>query len=411
VITRGCSGYLRQEFKEQELLDEVTKLRYKGKLPPHIEAGTCSVIIQEFQLWRGIDFVPSKTHATLRWSSGDPMGLISSVNDSQWQIVDKKKNHGKTTGVSSSFMSAKGSLSVNNKKHTFDYALTDSSPPAKKVRGSQRSSIISSPLGLTWDKDNYSCGYDSLLVILFDIWKDNPQAWSGVLRDINRHCALLSKGFNRVIKGSASLEQVRDTWRNVLYTLDPETYPRGTHGINVAGLAEEMLKMTESIASSQHQCSRCDYAEDPINDKLTYVLHADGSTKHSTNNWINNLSQTTHRRCPICKNKMKQIVFYNEIPDIVILEYPMKNIQTSHNLEFMTEAGGTKVLKLRGIVYHGGYHFTSRIVFSKQDTWYHNGINTGKKCLREGTLVNLSNDTLKVCRGRDLTLAVYAYTF
>ena len=232
-----------------------------------------------------------------------------------------------------------------------------------------------------------------------------------MFRDINGHCALLSKGFDRVIKGSASLEQVRDTWRNVLYTLDPETYPRGTHGINVAGLAEEMLKMTESIASSQYQCSGCDYAEDPIDDKLTYVLHADGSTKHSTNNWINNLSQTTHRRCPNCNNKMKQIVFYNEIPNIVILEYPMKNIQTSHNLEFMTEAGGTKILKLRGIVYHGRYHFTSRIVSSKQDTWYHDGINTGKKCIREGSLVNLSNDTLRVCRGRDLTLAVYAYTF
>ena len=27
VITRGCSGYLRQEFREHEILDDITKLR------------------------------------------------------------------------------------------------------------------------------------------------------------------------------------------------------------------------------------------------------------------------------------------------------------------------------------------------------------------------------------------------
>ena len=174
-----------------------------------------------------------------------------------------------------------------------------------------------------------------------------------------------------------------------------------------------MLNITENIASSQHQCSRCDYAEDPIDDRLTYVLHADNSTKHSTNNWINNLTQTTHRRCPNCNHKMKQVVCYNEVPNIVILEYPMTNIETSHSLEFLTENNKIKVLKLRGIVYHGGYHFTSCIVTSEQHIWYHDEINTGKICVRDGTLGNITDDglRLRVCRGRDLTLAVYAQTF
>ena len=51
-----------------------------------------------------------------------------------------------------------------------------------------------------------------------------------------------------------------------------------------------------------------------------------------------------------------------------------KNIQTSHSLEFMTDEGEIKILNLRGIVYHGGYHFTSRIISSDQQIWYHNGI-------------------------------------
>ena len=299
-------------------------------------------------------------------------------------------------------------LLTNKKKHILDSALTASQPPVKKVRVSQPLSIVSSPLGLTWDKDNYSCGYDALLVILFDIWRDNPKIWSGVLRSMNRHSALLSQGFDKIRKGSVTFEQVRDTWRNDLHSANPTMYPRGAHSINVAGLAEEMLKVTESIGSSQHQCARCDYAENTIDDKLTYVLHADSTTKYSTNNWINNLSQSTHRKCPNCKHEMKQVIFYNEVPNIAILEYPMRNIQTSHSLEFLTQEGDKQILQLRGMVYHGGYHFTSRIVSAEKDIWYHDSINTGKMCLKDGIVGNLTNDQLRVCRGRDLVLAVCA---
>ena len=36
IITKGCSGYLRQEFRKHEVLDEVTRLRYESLLPDHI---------------------------------------------------------------------------------------------------------------------------------------------------------------------------------------------------------------------------------------------------------------------------------------------------------------------------------------------------------------------------------------
>ena len=45
VITRGCSGYLRQEFREQELLDDITKLRYEDKLPKHINGHLRNTLI------------------------------------------------------------------------------------------------------------------------------------------------------------------------------------------------------------------------------------------------------------------------------------------------------------------------------------------------------------------------------
>ncbi|KAI4294047.1 hypothetical protein K525DRAFT_152912, partial [Schizophyllum commune Loenen D] len=35
-IQGGCSGALRQEFRELELLNEITKLQYEGKLPAEV---------------------------------------------------------------------------------------------------------------------------------------------------------------------------------------------------------------------------------------------------------------------------------------------------------------------------------------------------------------------------------------
>ena len=96
-----------------------------------------------------------------------------------------------------------------------------------------------------------------------------------------------------------------------------------------------------------------------------------------------------------------------QVSDIVMLEYPMKNIQTSHTLEFLTEEGEKQVLQLRGIAYHGGYHFISCIISAEQDIWSYNGINTGTICAKDGIVGNQTDNQLRACRGRDLVPAFY----
>jgi hypothetical protein len=107
---------------------------------------------------------------------------------------------------------------------------------------------------------------------------------------------------------------------------------------------------------------------------------------------------------------MTQILCYKQVPPILILEYPFKNIVTSHTLEFKTNSG-INTLKLRGIIYHSQYHFTSRVVSLKNQVWYHDGMVIGRSCINEGHLNNISNENLKKCRQRNLVLAIYAQTF
>ena len=79
IITRGCSGYLRQEFQEHELLDDITRLRYENNLPDYINGQLCNSCIRQYQQWKGIEYVPAGTDVPLRWSAQDPLLLIPAV--------------------------------------------------------------------------------------------------------------------------------------------------------------------------------------------------------------------------------------------------------------------------------------------------------------------------------------------
>lgn len=81
VITCGASGHLRQEFRELELLDEINKLRYEGKLPENIQGNTRNSLIRSYQNWKGTSYVPALTHSALKWSVNDPLPLLPVVTD------------------------------------------------------------------------------------------------------------------------------------------------------------------------------------------------------------------------------------------------------------------------------------------------------------------------------------------
>jgi hypothetical protein len=50
-IRCGASGYLQQEFRELELLDEITKLAYDNELPKHVNGNLRNALICQFQLY------------------------------------------------------------------------------------------------------------------------------------------------------------------------------------------------------------------------------------------------------------------------------------------------------------------------------------------------------------------------
>jgi hypothetical protein len=114
VITGGCSGWLRQEFRELELLDEITKLAFNSELPYEINGHRRNTIIRQLHLWKGIYYVPENTHHAIRWSQDNPKPLENILNDSPWHIVNKSAKADHSKDVSNVFVTAQGSISIQS---------------------------------------------------------------------------------------------------------------------------------------------------------------------------------------------------------------------------------------------------------------------------------------------------------
>ncbi|KAF8218788.1 hypothetical protein L208DRAFT_1347285 [Tricholoma matsutake] len=112
-IKGGASGALRQEFRELELLDEITDLRYNGKLHRSVVG---EQLIMAFRQWKRMHHVPSAVQKAIRWNSRDPL-LEPEIEDVRWKIVEKQKKHtaaipAKAKSTSVSTMSLKRKISV-----------------------------------------------------------------------------------------------------------------------------------------------------------------------------------------------------------------------------------------------------------------------------------------------------------
>ena len=162
------------------------------------------------------------------------MPLLSVVTDAPWQIIDKKKKKEEkieATSIQSGFVTAKGSVSVKSGKKRKLENPENLSVSAKKTKAAQMiltSENSSSPDGLIWDGDNYSCAYDALLTILYEIWSTDTKTWTRRFKEINQHhLKSASDCFKKYMNSQASFEKARDTIRHEFHTQSPAQFPFG----------------------------------------------------------------------------------------------------------------------------------------------------------------------------------------
>ncbi|KAA1479974.1 hypothetical protein DENSPDRAFT_789759, partial [Dentipellis sp. KUC8613] len=179
------SGFLRQEFRELEVLNYITKLRFEGKLEPGVGGNTRCSLIKSFQsIYK--NYCPQGIHNAIKWSDKDPLLSVEEDDDEfVWQKADTndtptKKSKKRKREQSEVANENSTNLTVKND------IITDIQPPKKKKKRNPRNvDLNNSVRGMTWNADTWSCAYDSLLTILSNCYFTNTRKWNNKVATAN----------------------------------------------------------------------------------------------------------------------------------------------------------------------------------------------------------------------------------
>ena len=195
-ITGRASGALRQEFRDLELLDEITKLQYESKLHETVAGSRRSTLIHAYRQIKGLNYVPPAVHHSIAWNAKDPM--LDPINEEtmDWKMKDKTKE-------------------INSKK-LIKRKVREIEEQEVEQQGKKRKYTANSghqkPHGLSWYQN--SCAYDATLTIIHAIWCENAAHWTHVFSAMNRDLlASVMQDFTKNQNGMLSLEAARDNLR------------------------------------------------------------------------------------------------------------------------------------------------------------------------------------------------------
>ena len=214
-ITGGISGWLRQEFRDLNALDDITRLRYEGHLPDNIFGPLQNPAPRAYYVWIGDLKDDGDWHSTVKYKVGE-CKVKPVESDATWDI---NMFHA---------LRRVGANCVSLKRGTNKIDAMEKTGRAVKFAQPASISHLSPPLGLIWDSENYSCAYDSLFTILYNIWIDAPAVWSNQFSNITDYLSMLSDAFHLVRDKVIRIEDARDRVRQILNHLNPGDYPMGS---------------------------------------------------------------------------------------------------------------------------------------------------------------------------------------
>ncbi|KAJ7936711.1 hypothetical protein B0H13DRAFT_1589380 [Mycena leptocephala] len=366
-ITRGIHGSLRQEFRELEILNDITRLRYDNVLPPDVNGVNQKALIRGFQRWKGGHYEPEGLHDQVKWRHGDPDLTPVVVLMSKWQMLGTDK------------VKAKGP-----KKATED---AEDSPKAKKAKTTKKAKTIvkPGPLGLKWDSTDYSCSYDAVMTPLYHIWKAHSPRWSERFNTVSGYLSNLGADFASVKRKTAQIESARDRVRGMLHDNAPALFP---YGESLTGIDDLALKLfgnsrwgTETVKCMKcgHSDMECDAFE--LYQVITFdeTLRTRFKSHYSISHWLNaNRFVKMREYCPGCNGKLTKCTTIDRPPPLLYFSLSDNMISIDPALNVIVNNEHQRY-ELRAVIYKGDLHFTCRIIDPDGSSWYHDGIETGAR--------------------------------
>ena len=444
-ITCGASGYLRQEFRELELMDEISRLRFEDCLPSVINGHLRNAIIRQYQIFKGESYVPDIVPDTLKWTKSDPMNILKVQTNTPWCLIEKNK-------IKTKYVLAAGTADIDNsisleqkpkvdqvtkkQKMIIESAAQKNDPVSiildsqnyKNLKSLKRKAEVNlaleeapitkkkkttlgsttqrdDPVGIIWDSQDYSCSYDSIFTILGDIWAYNPTMWSHRFNLMSSYANKLGSEFQKVMLKQKNLEDARNLVRHLLHYKDPIAFPYGNHGVDISDLLLHMFT-GKSIGKIIFNCENCGVSRTSAS-RVTSLFSITIQRFSTIQEHLDATAKKTSK-CT-CGHNVTRTYKYNSSVDfrVINLTPGSQGVRISKSITLCTDTSQV-MLPIRGVIYYGNGHFVSRIVSPAGRVWYHDGIETKRHCVHEGYLVDYTEDNLRYKNGKICVGVIYA---
>ncbi|KAJ7149842.1 hypothetical protein C8R43DRAFT_887621 [Mycena crocata] len=408
----GMTGYLRQEFRELELLDEITKLRYEDKLPRTVTGIYRGKLLASFKKWKGaVHSEPLHFHETIKWNAAFD-NVDEHIVYGEWKPTLTKGQKRKL-----------GALQHTQPPPTKRQKVEQPKTAPKPLNGPDRiNTIITGPMGLIWDSTNHSCAYDALFTSLGHVWKDRPAEWTVAL---NTTSPLLGLWALAMTEKPDLPEHARDAVRRVLHLQDRLSFPLGPIAIRLDPL---FMAMTDrrSYGAAVTYCEHCRYRQPGFTDTFGQYMDIQSSRTLTAcyphgihiSQWFHYHFDRLVAHCPQCRfngvdTKMRRTTTIGEVPKVMVIGVGYDTLLIEEALKFDVggQGGGSVTLKLRGLIYHSAQarHFTSVVADNAGYLWYHDGIATKRGSVRLGQINDIHDRrVLHSVNGGKLCAAIYA---
>ncbi|KIJ22998.1 hypothetical protein M422DRAFT_77879, partial [Sphaerobolus stellatus SS14] len=193
----GCSGWLRQEFRELELLDEISRLQYHNTLPTFVQSDQRLSLITSFRRWKGDEYNPKQLHNALRWTSSMSFTASDSFNETN-DVVYKQ-----SIGESTDRRTIDKTKNSNKRKRVADEEVL-AAKKSKQIAVFIKQQQLQRR-GMIWNATTLSFAYDANFTCLYNMWIDNPLSFKSLAGE-NSFIDTLLIGFHENLTGLMSLE-------------------------------------------------------------------------------------------------------------------------------------------------------------------------------------------------------------
>ncbi|KAJ3475999.1 hypothetical protein NLI96_g11457 [Meripilus lineatus] len=425
-ITKGATGDLRREYKELEILDDITRMRQDAVVaasmpPPH----SCrNVLILWYQRKFGKHHVPPQAHAALRTREKCDLQVdYAEPTESIANYLETIKPLEKVRGKRKRRADDEDEPDAKKARSETPSGVALPQNPAPNASGAVASNATAppSPLGFLWDSNDWSCAYDAMLGCLWNVYRLSPSFWSAALATHSDCLNLLTSRFESVQRGLLTLENARDNLRDVLFNLDPNSFPRrGASMTDIMAVTEQLFGSPRQALHQHRVCHSCGNTPSPRevhNAYFTAMPWMQSNVPAPSRVLVRDLLHVVFqdlvrsRSCRVCNgDNVDTSLVWSAAPPILAFELQPDNATQWACLDIgssmsLTLPGTPLVYNLMGIVYLGGEHFTCRFIDKDFGVWSHDGVDSRREMTRETYSMNLTKQ-----RSRQACLLLYRLT-